>query len=216
MRTSHLRKIHRARASEPSPTPPPRPRLRAAGAPFTLAGGVIDARTRQPVAGARAALAEPLDLLCRLAPPLPSRNRRGVADDGGRFELPAPGDAPFWLLVHHPRYLPELVEVRPGRREVAVALQRPGTIRGRLLDAGGLPLAGVRIRGFCPSAVDVADARTGADGSFRLEGLRPGEWMVGPDGASPGGVAAAVVELLPGETAEALLQHGPTAPEPVC
>jgi len=214
MRTSQLRKTQRARASEAAPAS--LPRLRAVGAPFALAGEVVDARTREPVAGARAALAEPVDLLCRLAPPPPSRSRRGVADDGGRFELPAPGDAPFWLLVHHPRYLPELLEVRPGLRQVTVALQRPGTIRGRLLDADGLPLAGVRLRGFCPSAVDVAETRTGADGAFRLEGLRPGEWMVGPDGASPGGVAAALVELLAGETAEAVLQHGPCTPEPVC
>ncbi len=216
MRTSHLRKIHRARAAGSSLAPLPLPRPRAAGAPFALAGEVVDARTREPVAGARAALAEPGDLLCRLAPPLPSRSRRGVADADGRFELPAPGDAPFWLLVHHPHYLPELLEIRPGRREVAVELQRPGTIRGRLLDAEGLPLADVRVRGFCPSAVDVAETRTGADGAFLLEGLRPGEWMVGPDGASPGGLAAAVVELRSGETAEAPLRHGHPAPEPVC
>jgi len=213
MRTSPLRKTHRARASLGTPSTLPRPR--AAGAPFALAGEVVDARTREPVPGARAALAEPLDLLCRLAPPPPSRSRRGVADDGGRFELPAPGHAPFWLLVHHPRYLPELLEIRPGLRQVTVALQRPGTIRGRLLDADGQPLAGVRLRGFCPSAVDAAETRTGADGSFRLEGLRPGEWMVGPDGASPGGVAAALVELLAGETAEAALQHGSNDRGPV-
>lgn len=216
MRTSHLRKTQRAQAPGATATPLPRPRLRAVAGPVALEGEVVDAHTREPVAGARAALAEPLDLLCRLAPPLPSRSRRGVADSTGRFELTAPGDAPVWLLVRHPRYLPELVEVSPGCRRVSVALQRPGAIRGRLLDAAGLPLAGVRVRGFCPSAVDVAEARTGADGAFHLEGLRPGEWMVGPDGAAPGGLAAALVELAPGETAEAQLRQGRCAPEPVC
>lgn len=215
MKSNHLRKTSPVHAA-PAPTPIPVPRRRPAGGAVALAGKVVDARSHEPLAGARASLAEPLDLLGRLAPRRPSRSRRGVADTEGRFDLPAPAEATSWLLVHHPRYLPELVEVRPGQREVTVTLQRPGTIRGRLLDAGGAPLAGVRIRGFCPSAVDVADGRTAADGTFLLEGLRPGAWMVGPDGASAGGVAAALVELLSGETASAELRHGATAPEPVC
>lgn len=220
MKSSHLRTNSPERSHPGTVTALPPHRTGGAGrpaaaSPYALAGEVVDSRTREPVAGARAALAEPIDLLCRLSPPPPSRSRRGVADAEGRFELHAPGGAPFWLLVHHPRYLPELVEVRPGHREIEVALQQPGTIRGRLLDAEARPLAGVRIRGFCPSAVDAADTRTGADGTFRLEGLRPGAWMVGPDGASAGGLAAAMVELLSGETAEAELRHGRPAPEPV-
>lgn len=216
MRASHLRKTQPAPTSGATVTPLPRANRRAGYGPLALEGEVVDGRTREPVAGARAALADPVDLLGRLAAPLPSRSRRGLADAAGRFELTAPGDAPVWLLVHHPRYLPELVEVRPGCRRIAVALQRPGSIRGRLLDAAGLPLAGVRVRGFCPSAVDVAEARTGADGAFQLEGLRPGEWMVGPEGVSTGGLAAALVELAAGETSEVLLRHGASAPGPVC
>ncbi|MBI5070949.1 MAG: carboxypeptidase regulatory-like domain-containing protein [Deltaproteobacteria bacterium] len=216
MRASHLPKTARAPASGATVTPLPLHRLRRAALPVALAGEVVDARTREPVAGARASLAEPVDVLCRLAPPPPSRSRRGVADAEGRFELPAPDGRTCWLLVHHPRYLPELVEVRPGHREVTVELQRPGVIRGRLLDAAGLPLPHVRVRGFCPAAVDVAEAVTGADGAFQLDGLRPGQWLLGPDGASPAGLSAALVELLSGETAETLLRPAPATLQPVC
>jgi len=179
---------------------------RAGMLPRLFHGQVVDGRTLEPLPGARAALAEPLDLLGRLAPPHPARGRTGLADGEGRFELPAPADGPFWLLVHHPRYLPEVVAVRGGTREARVTLRRPGAIHGRLLDGRGRPLPGVRVRALCPEAVDAADAVTGLDGAFRMEQVRPGRWLVAPDGPAAPALAAAVVEVADGASALALLR----------
>jgi hypothetical protein len=161
------------------------------------------------VAGARAVLAEPGDLLARLAPPPPGRGRAGLSGPDGGFDLAAPVGASWWLLVHHPGYLPELAEVAAGADTVQVRLHRAGAIAGRVLDAGGAPLAGVRVRGLCPSAVDVVETESLTDGSNRLEGLRPGRWIVLPAegrAALPDGLGAAVLCLAAGETASAELR----------
>jgi hypothetical protein len=201
---SHTRRTH-ARAARPAAPPaarPPAPSL-------AFQGRALDARTGLPVAGARAVLAEPADLLGRLAPPPPGRGRAGLSGADGAFSLAAPLAARWWLLVHHPDYLPELVEVAAGAATAAVRLERAAAIAGRVLDAAGGPLAGVRVRGLCPSAVDVVETESGADGTYRLEGLRPGRWIVLPAegrAALPDGLGAAVLCLSGGETATAELR----------
>lgn len=185
-----------------------------------FSGEVVDARSSAPVAGARAALATPEDLLgdlrargasaCPAAQadlPAGEEPREGLSDRAGRFELSVPAAGAVWLLVHHPGYLAELTVVPAGARVARVRLHRAGTIRGRLVDGEGRPLAGALVRAFCPEAIDVAGATTEADGSFMLAGLRPGRWLIGPSGqARPGARAASVVDLAPGGEALALLR----------
>jgi len=192
----------------PRPDAPPATR-RPPPPSLAFRGQVLDAGTGLPVAGARAVLAEPGDLLARLAPPPPGRGRCGLSGADGAFSLAAPLEARWWLLVHHPGYLPALVEVAAGAASAAVRLERAGAIAGRVLDASGAPLAGVRVRGLCPSAVDVVEDESGADGSYRLEGLRPGRWILLPAegrAALPDGLGAAVLCLGAGETATAELR----------
>jgi hypothetical protein len=214
MKITHLRKPIRDR----SRAVPRKAALQGAHPiPCAFRGQVVDARTGEPVAGARAALAEPLELLALLRPPPPSRRRSGLADGEGRFEIAAPPGRTFWLLVHHPRYLAELVEVQPDARDVRVALARPGAIRGRLLDATGAPVARARVRGLCPEALDAAEALTGPDGGFRLEGLRPGRWLLGPEGGeTAGSLVAAVAEVSPGEVALAVMRPRRCAGDALC
>lgn len=201
-------KLHAASRREAA-TPAAAVRTRRSPASLAFRGEVLDARTLEPLAGARAALAEPLDLLGRLSAPPPGRGRNGLADATGRFELSAPATARWWLLVHHPRYLPELVELEAAATEARVLLRRPAALHGRLLSAAGQPLPGVRVRGFCPSAVDVAEAQSGPDGGFRLEGLRPGRWILVPAAGLaevPAGLAATALVLTDGETTRAELR----------
>jgi len=183
-----------------------RPAVRPTSTPFSFQGEVVDGHTLAPVAGARAALAEPLDLLGRLLAPRPSRSRTGLSDGIGRFELAVPADRPFWLLVHHPDFLPEVVEMKAGATGLRVALRRPGAIHGRLLDASGRPVAGARVRALCPEIVDATEAVTRDDGSFRMDGVRPGRWLLAPDGGSADGVAAAVIDVEDGSSTLAVLR----------
>ncbi|HSB19872.1 MAG TPA: carboxypeptidase-like regulatory domain-containing protein [Anaeromyxobacteraceae bacterium] len=217
MKTTHLRPIRPAatRARQGAPAPSPRPPA-PARLPVSFRGDVVDAHTLEPLAGARAALAEPLDLLGRLAPPAPSRRRNGLSDARGRFELAAPADRAFFLLVHHPGYLPELVELAAGAREARVLLSRPSSIHGRLLDAEGAPVAGARVRALCPDAGDAAGSVTAPDGTFHLDGLRPGRWLVEPEGAPAEGLAAAAVDLPGGGSTLLVLSPRRCAPDRVC
>ena len=200
----HIRR-HRAARADALPGLPALP----AEPSLAFRGEALDAGTGLPVAGASAVLAEPQDMLGRLSPPPPGRGRCGLSDAGGRFDLSAPPAARWWLLVHHPAYLPELVELPAGAATGAVRLRRAASIAGRVLDASGAPLSGVRVRALCPSAVDVAEAESGADGAYRLDGLRPGRWIVLPAegrAALPDGLGAAVLCLSDGEAATAELR----------
>jgi hypothetical protein len=217
MKTTHLRPIRPATSRARGAAPIPSARTAApARLPVAFRGEVVDAGTGERLAGARAALAEPLDVLGRLLPPAPSRRRTGVSDAGGHFELAAPGERAFWLLVHRPGYLPELVEVAAGARKARVLLSRPCSICGRLLDAEGAPVAGARVRALCPGASDAVGSVTAPDGSFHLEGLRPGRWLVEPEGASASGLVAAVVDLSGGESSLLMLAPRRCTPDPVC
>jgi len=56
-------------------------------------------------------------------------------------------------------------------KPLTVRLQPWAAVRGRLLDADGLPLRNAKLRG---SEVLPEDGRTDGEGRFRLEGLIPG------------------------------------------
>jgi hypothetical protein len=72
-------------------------------------------------------------------------------------------------------------ESRPG---VTLALQRAGTIPGRLLDEDGTPLSGADVEALSLRAAEgrqltaVASARTDDRGEFRLAGLPSGQYFV--------------------------------------
>jgi hypothetical protein len=155
---------------------------------------VLDAGTGEPLSGAE----------IFAAPPPGDGPSPAVAATGrdGRFALA--GDPARTVLVRLRGYLPEVARLRrsgPAR----IRLCRPGAVRGRLLDEEGAPLAGVTIRGRCAAALDAAEAATGPDGTFRLDGLRPGRWLLGPaSGAAAGGTAS--VDVAAGATSLAVLR----------
>ncbi len=120
-----------------------------------------------------------------------------TSDAEGRYsiEFPAGGSARMNLVVHDGKYGParrwanalsEPFTLEPGevRRDLRLVLTRPGAIRGRVHDGEGQPLARQTVvclpadgRGntyFAPRA------ETGADGSFELALVAPGEHVVEP------------------------------------
>lgn len=83
-----------------------------------------------------------------------------------------------------------------------------GALRGRVLDARGVPAEHVRLR---LRAVDDTGSGVEADaasGVFFLLRLEPGEYVVEAESASAVGTARAVVELVPGGIADVTLRLG--------
>ncbi|HEY0038140.1 MAG TPA: carboxypeptidase-like regulatory domain-containing protein, partial [Longimicrobium sp.] len=66
-----------------------------------------------------------------------------------------------------------------GTRTGAQAPQGEGTIRGAVVDAAGQPIrsASAEVRSAADSSL-VTGTLTGADGSFRIQGLRPGRYYL--------------------------------------
>jgi hypothetical protein len=113
----------------------------------------------------------------------------------GTFEmvLPASGAAEYNLVAHDGKYgewrnwangvLPP-IRTTPGEefKDLRLELTEPATVRGRVVDARGKPIAGREVRGH---AADKWENRyydptttTRADGSFELRFVRPSEQFI--------------------------------------
>jgi beta-lactamase regulating signal transducer with metallopeptidase domain len=117
-----------------------------------------------------------------------------ITDASGRFSMPLPasGDREYNLLAHDGKYeewrqwangIHRPFSTKPGERlAVVLQLSRPARVRGRVTDPSGNPIAGHKVRA---SAMDGLESHyydpiveTGADGSYELKFLRPGEQYV--------------------------------------
>jgi protocatechuate 3,4-dioxygenase beta subunit len=138
-------------------------------------GRVIDAASREPVAGA----------WIRMADDFQRSDRQG----GFRLRVPRTG-APDWIEVAAPGYLVERPDPSPAKLpggELVVALTPTLALEGRVVDEDGEGVAGAEIRArplpqrgaFDRPALPVMDrlsavvARSRTGGEFRLAGLRP-------------------------------------------
>jgi len=163
---------------------PPRPAGTSAAAPErsasaqagppSIAGTVVDARTRQPIPRARVA-----------ARPQGGGAVRGVETDArGRFALRGLGAGTFEVMAAAEGYLaPTAPAVRPvpatgTAAEVEFALERGLVVRGRVVDGAGRPAEGaqVELRGAPADRFvgSFAPIMTGKDGSFTIAGVPAG------------------------------------------
>ncbi len=185
----------------------------------TITGRVLDPDGK-PVAGATVAPA-----LTGSGNSLTGDTRFSVETDAqGRFTspMPASGDIEYNLVAHDGKYqqwrnwangiLPPF-RTRPGEevRDVTIRLERPATVRGRVVDEMGGPVMGLEVRS---TPVDAFENRyydpttkTEIDGSFELRFVRPCEQFIqvapfwldpkqGPKGTSK------TITLKAGETKE--------------
>jgi len=184
-----------------------------------VSGRVLDPDGK-PVAGATVAPA-----LTGTGNSLTGDTRFSVTTDAdGRYkvQLPASGEREYNLVAHDGKFrewrkwangVSPLLMTEPGMKldDFDIRLTRPATVRGRVLDPQGNPVAQREVRA---SPVDKLENRyydptttTDAEGRFELKFIRPGEqyiqaapfWL---DAAqAPAGVTQ-MLELTAGEVAE--------------
>jgi uncharacterized GH25 family protein len=134
-----------------------------------VAGKVLERETRAPVAGALVSWEDASSALAG-------------ADGSFTLEPVPPGNSP--LVVRAKGYARRrlMEEVPAGGRADLEILLRPGSaVSGTVLDPGGKPRGGARmsaevlaslpIVGEMPVPVEIEETRSGADGTFRIEGL---------------------------------------------
>lgn len=192
-----------------------------------VTGRVVDA-SGSPVAGALVEIGPrgefivdlPNGLRGSAASPVPI-----ATDAEGRFEYPGdlpPGAQPVHATARGYPVLEREVEVVAGSAvALELALERPASIEGRVVDAQGAPVAGARViaaeevgGGWFFHAFPPPEAKTDGEGRFRLGWIAPGmqelnarDWR-----RARLGKARAVVECRAGETStcELALELGRT------
>ncbi|MEE8467436.1 MAG: carboxypeptidase-like regulatory domain-containing protein, partial [Planctomycetota bacterium] len=85
-----------------------------------------------------------------------------------------------------------------------VVLQRPGTLAGRVEDYAGLPLSGVRVRGWLSEPRTRIGKPTDEQGEFHLGAVRVGRWKLIAE--LRGAKTEQMVEVLPGSDSYQVLR----------
>lgn len=151
---------------------------------FALRGTVLDPQQR-PVASAvvQAGREEGRGTITlpdgsRAIRPLPARAHTGADGTFAFASVPA-GSVPLAVRAAGLAPWTQDVEVLPGTANVVTVRLQPGvTLVGGVRDADGAPVAGASITVGEWRDLGRRRGRSGADGSFRLEGLAAGEWRV--------------------------------------
>ncbi|MCG3135820.1 MAG: hypothetical protein HMLKMBBP_03586 [Planctomycetes bacterium] len=178
-------------ATESKELPSPRARAVQLAAGGPVSGEVVDPSGR-PVAGASV----------QLVASGPG-SAAGLTDSAGRFSfdgVECGGAESPALFVSAADLAPRRVPVSGGMPPLRIELRRGVTIRGRVVDGAGAPVAGARVsdmdprdasRGSGPGEDDVARSATSReDGSFELNGVPPEVRIVRAAGAAAGRGAA--------------------------
>lgn len=141
-----------------------------------------------------------------------------TTDTNGYFTLSGLGDDAVTVRTHGPGHTSaRAAEVQVGTGNLVLQVQRCGAIEGVLRSADGKPIADSIVRVAVPG-VDVGftqemgeefdplggdnfrGVRTAADGTFRLDNVRPGSVAVAANGAGHRRVVQRDVTVQPGQT----------------
>jgi protocatechuate 3,4-dioxygenase beta subunit len=105
-------------------------------------------------------------------------------DADGKFRLERVRPGLYSLETRHADYLPDARSVElaaeSGQEEVEIPLAPGEGVGGVFVDGASKPVSGVSLALALAdgSAIDNVRARSAADGSFLLKGLRPGKWSL--------------------------------------
>lgn len=103
-----------------------------------------------------------------------------ATEEGQRLELGPIGEGPGVLSVSAPGFVSrnQSVEIGAGDAELEVTLVAAPTLRGRVVDASGAPVADVAVQIRTELPNDPDGAVSAADGTFTLHVEEPGTWEV--------------------------------------
>lgn len=133
-------------------------------------GTVTDATTKEPIAGAEISAGWTFDKVVH-------------TDIEGKYRMVgAPGPGVPDMHVRAKGFAHASAQIgKAHEQRVDFALERGGSLRGRVVDAAGRPVAGVYVAADADLGVsrgmgltDWQNTRSGADGMFRVESLVPG------------------------------------------
>jgi large repetitive protein len=148
----------------------------------SIAGTVIDEKSRRPISGVRLAATSPRFALRRAGPARAART-----DAKGRFRIPGLAPGAYSVAASKTDYVPAtmsgVVAELSSRAVVSIALAKAAAVAGRVTDEAGAPVPGARVRIATdlgmrailregPAAfLESGGVTTGPDGVFRLRGL---------------------------------------------
>ncbi len=143
-------------------------------APGALIEGRVFSPSGQPLAGAEVGVVDPA-----------SHFFFGTADtDGdGRYRLEGVAPGTRSVQAEHKAYRRAVkeVEVRLGENSVDLRLEGGVEVSGRVVDEGGTPVASARVslrEGSGMGSWNQPSAASGADGSFKLDGVADGTYQL--------------------------------------
>ncbi len=147
-------------------------------------------------------------------------SKKTKADGSYRVVMPAGNDFQYNLVAHDGKYqqsrnwanaVTDPIESRPGDRiEMDITLNRPATVKGRVVSQEDRSVAGLKVRSHAADLrgnryYDPTVGKTDKDGNFEIKFIRPGKqyiqvepfWLSASDAPSE---STAIVELTEGET----------------
>ncbi len=169
-------------AATANATPPQKSPAPAASVDARIQGAVVEDHTGAPLHSAivRVARLSPSQVIADLE-----------TDDQGRFASPPLAPGTYRLEISKPNYAPAnlRLDVQESTPPVVARLIRNGVITGRVTDPRQQPVRGATIAAFRRPATSLParpatnwgarwQATSGGDGTYRIFGLPPGEYVV--------------------------------------